>query len=149
MSEKKLKAKIKKLESEKAMLFDVIEFHNALCKESGQPGWVININEEKRTPKQNRSLHLYFTNLATTLNNGGLDVMKTLRHDIAIPWNDELIKELMWRRVQKTTTNKKSTTKLSTKEVTEIYDIINRHLSQTFGVSVPFPNIYDLSREGE
>ena len=97
---------------------------------------------EQRTKLQNRSLHLYFTLLAHELNENGFDVMKTLRHDIAIPWSDTLVKELMWRKVQKAFTDKRSTKKLTTAQVSEIYDIINRHvMNLTDGeVVVPFPD---------
>ena len=94
----------------------------------------------QRTKPQNRSIHLYFKLLAYELNDAGFDVMKTLSHDIEIPWNEHLIKELIWRKVQKTMTDKRSTTKLNTKEISEIYEVINRHLASTLGVSVPFPD---------
>ena len=50
------------------------------------------------------------------------------------------IKELLWRPVMKQQTNKSSTTKLSKDEVSQVYDTLNRALSQRCGVSVEFPN---------
>ena len=93
-----------------------------------------------RTGTQNRSIHLYFKLLAYELNEAGFDVMKTLSHDVAIPWNEHLIKELIWRKVQKAMTDKRSTTKLNTDEVGKIYETINRHLASTLGISVEFPD---------
>lgn len=95
---------------------------------------------KQRTGSQNRSIHLYFKLLAYELNEAGFDVMKTMNQDIAIPWNEHLIKELIWRKVQKAMTDKRSTTKLNTDEISKIYETINRHLSSTLGVSVEFPN---------
>ena len=99
------------------------------------------VTEKQRTGLQNSSLHLYFKLLAYELNDKSFDVMKTLRHDIAVPWNDKLIKELVWRKVQKTMTDKTSTARLNTSEVSQIYDVINRHIINiTDGnVIVPFP----------
>jgi len=94
----------------------------------------------QRTLKQNDAIHKYFDLLAEALSDAGFDVRKTLRHDIDIPWDGELIKKLIWKTVQETMTDKKSTSKLDTKEVSEIYEVINRHTASKFGVSVPFPS---------
>lgn len=93
-----------------------------------------------RTLTQNAAIHKYFSMLAESLNNAGLDVHKTMRHDVAIPWTDTLIKELMWRKVQKAMFDVDSTTKLDTAQVSEVYEVINRHIASTFGVSVIFPS---------
>jgi len=97
-------------------------------------------DKKTRTALQNRSIHMYFKLLAYELNEAGFDVMKTMRHDVPIPWNEHLIKELIWRKVQKVMTDKRSTTKLDTGEISQIYETINRLLAQTTGVSVPFPD---------
>ncbi len=71
-------------------------------------------DKKTRTALQNRSIHLYFKLLAYELNEAGFDVMKTMSHDIEIPWNEHLVKELIWRKVQKVMTDKRSTTRLDT-----------------------------------
>jgi len=93
-----------------------------------------------RTNKQNSALHLYFQLLADELNGAGYSVMKTLRHDIDIDWSPALIKELIWRKVQEAQLGKKSTTDLTSKEIDEIYETINRYVSEKFGITVLFPN---------
>lgn len=45
-----------------------------------------------RTPKQNGSMHKYFTMLAESLNNAGLDVLTVLNSEVEIEWTSELIK---------------------------------------------------------
>ena len=92
-----------------------------------------------RTPPQNRAIHKYFTMLAESLNNAGLDVKKTMQHDVDIPWTETLIKELIWRKVQIAMYDVESTAKLDTEQVGKVYEVINRHIAQTFGVSVVFP----------
>ncbi len=94
---------------------------------------------KKRTSLQNRSLHLFCTQLAEVLNDAGLDVQKTLKHDIEIPWNAVLVKELIWRPVQEAMTDKESTTELDRIEPGQIYEVLNRHLGNKFGIYVPWP----------
>jgi hypothetical protein len=68
--------------------------------------------------------------------------MKTvLAEGTEIPWNVERVKDMIWRKVQFAMTKKKSTRDLTRKEVGEVYDVINRHLINGWGVSVPFPTI--------
>lgn len=95
---------------------------------------------KKRTSLQNRSLHLYFRLLAEELNEAGFDMRRTLREDIDIPWTPDTIKEYLWRKVQRTQFTKTSTTKLTTKEITQIYETINRYIGEKFGIHVPFPS---------
>jgi len=100
-----------------------------------------------RTELQNRSLHLYFTLLATAFNDAGLTVMVVLKALFKTPnfaWSAHLIKERIWRDVQEQTLGTTSTTKLETVNVSMIYDSINRATSDKLGVSVPFPDKYSL-----
>lgn len=99
---------------------------------------------KQRTTQQNKSLHLYFEFLATELNNAGYDVLKTLRHDISIDWNATLIKELIWRKVQLASYKKKSTADLTSGELQVLWETINRHIGEKFGIHVPFPSLEDL-----
>jgi len=104
--------------------------------------------EEKiRTDKQNRSLHLYFTQLAEMLNQSGLDMRKVLKPSINIPWTAKSIKEHLWRPIMKIQLGKKSTTEMTTKDINEVYDTINRHLGEQFGITVEFPSIESLINE--
>ena len=98
-------------------------------------------DKPRRTDKQNRALHAYFTLLADELNDAGFDLKKTIRGNIDIPWTPEMIKNLIWRPVQKNHLGKESTTKLSTGDVDKIYNIINRELGTRLGLYVPFPSL--------
>jgi hypothetical protein len=93
-----------------------------------------------RTNVQNASLHLYCGMLSGELNHQGWDLQKVLSPAIAIPWSDTLVKELMWRPVQKTMIDEESTTKANRKDYGEIYEVISRHLAANFGVNVPWPS---------
>lgn len=103
--------------------------------------------EKIRTDKQNKALHLYFTHLAEELNNAGYDMRKILKPSVDIPWNSKTVKEFLWRPVMKAQLGKESTTELTTKEIDLIFDTLNRHLSEKFGVSVMFPSIEQLMME--
>lgn len=94
----------------------------------------------QRTQQQNNALHKYFALLSDALNEAGLDMRATLREDAEIPWTADLVKQYLWKPVQAATLDKKSTVKLERAEVSQIYDIINRHIGQKFGLSVEFPS---------
>lgn len=102
-----------------------------------------------RTTRQNRAIHLLFDMLAKELNENGLDMRRTLKPSIDIPWTGESVKEYLWRPVQQAQVNKKSTTELTTREIDEVFDTINRHLGTKFGIYVPFPSIETLLEEGQ
>ena len=102
---------------------------------------------EKRTDKQNRSLHLLFKLLAEELNENGLDMRKTLKPGVEIPWSGDSVKEFLWRPIQEAQLNKKSTTELTTKEIDAVFDTITRHIGEKFGIYVPFPSIDEVLNE--
>ena len=97
-----------------------------------------------RTAKQNAALHVYFQLLATELNEAGLSMMKVLKPSAEIPWTSQSVKEYLWKPIQNAQLQKQSTTKLDTKEVSAVYDTLNRHLGETTGVHVPFPKNTDF-----
>ena len=101
------------------------------------------MKEEQRTPKQNNALYKLFTLWAEALNAAGMDMRKTLKPGIDIPWNKDRVKEFLWEPVQEAMTGKTSTTKLNTVEPSEIYAVLDRHLGEKFGIHVPWPNIED------
>ena len=105
---------------------------------------MIQENRKPRTLSQNAALHLYYRMLAEALNDAGLDARKTLKPEIEIPWTPEMIKDLLWRPIQEAMTGKHSTTELNTVDPSEIYQVLDRHLGEKFGLHVPFP-----SHEGE
>ena len=103
--------------------------------------------KKQRTIQQNRALHKLFDLYAETLNNAGLDMKRTLKQDAEIPWRQETVKEFLWRPVQKALLGKVSTTELTTKEIDEVFEVLNKHLGQTHGVHVPFPSIEGILLE--
>ncbi len=95
---------------------------------------------DSATRRQQKAMHLYFRMLANALNEGGYTVPVVLRKAVEIDWNETLIKEIVWRGVQKKKIGKESTTKLTREELDSVFEEINRFFGQEFGVHVPFPS---------
>ena len=94
----------------------------------------------QRTIQQNKALHLFYRLLADELNSASLDMRVVLKPEISIPWSPQAIKEYLWRPIQIAQLGKQSTTDLNNNQITQIYDTLNRHLGEKFGVYIPFPN---------
>src|SRR3990167_702775 len=97
-----------------------------------------------RTNQQNKAMHVLFKLLADELNDHGLDMRKTLKPEIDIPWTGATVKEFLWRPIQTAQLNKKSTTGLTTVEIDKVFDTINKHIGERFGLHIPFPSIENV-----
>jgi hypothetical protein len=93
----------------------------------------------QRSQEQNRALHLYLTNLAEELNKKGYDYRDVIH--VPIEWNLINCKNEIWRKTQIALTGKQSTKQLLTHEVGEVYDVINKLISERTGIYVPFPSL--------
>jgi len=99
----------------------------------------IEIKTGKRTLRQNAAMHVYFKNLSEALNDAGLDMKRVLKPEIDIPWSAKTVKEWLWKPIQDYVMGEKSTTKLNRANVSEVYEVLTRHMAEKFGLSVPFP----------
>lgn len=100
----------------------------------------IKVKGKARSGQQNRALHKYFSMLADKLNEAGLDMRKTLREDVEMPWSADLIKDFMWRPLQKAMFDVDSTAKMKRADYTKVYEVLNRHTASKLGVSVAWPS---------
>lgn len=86
----------------------------------------------KRTPKQNNSIHLYCDHLSSALNAADYDrwyVSQILLQGINAPWTMDSVKYGIFHEIMKSLyPQKTSTTQLSTKECTFVYDNVNKFL---------------------
>ena len=103
--------------------------------------------KKKRTNTQNRALHKYFSLLSEALNDAGYDIRETLRKEVDMPWTPITVKEYIWKAVQKAYMLEQSTTKMTTKDIDKIYDIVNRMVGERTQVHVPFPSAENLLQE--
>ena len=100
----------------------------------------ITIHPQQRSLTQNSAIHKYFELLSSELNDTGIDMYTVLSSAIEIPWTPELVKEVLWKRVQSAMFNIDSTSKLSRQQVSQVYDVIHRKMAMDHGVNVPFPS---------
>lgn len=96
------------------------------------------MESKPRTNQQSRALHLMFTQLAEELNDRGKYISTVIRADAR--WNKDRVKELIWRAVQEKMFNKTSTTTLTTREIDEIFEVIQKALAE-MGIVIVFPSI--------
>ena len=99
----------------------------------------------QRTNAQNDSIHLFCRMIADAANGAGYEMKigsPLLSFNVEVPWTQESVKERIWRPVQTAKyPDRKSTTKLERGEVSEIADVIIRHLGETKGLIISFPSI--------
>lgn len=101
----------------------------------------------KRTNQQNKSLHLYLEELSRELNLQGIDV-KVMVKNLRVDATPEMMKEI-FRSIAKEKFQVLSTTELTTKQLIDCYEEMNR-LTSSMGVHCIFPsreNMTDYSDE--
>lgn len=103
---------------------------------------------KQRTPPQNRAIHKWFDMVAEFFNDLGLDMQAVLKPGTEIPWTRESVKSMIWHPVQVAMfpdavdkDGKPSTAALEKAHVSQIEQVISRHIAQTQGVELPaFPD---------
>ena len=104
--------------------------------------------KQSRTTTQNKSLHLFFTFIAEELNELGIEYQYTgiSGKTFELRYTADLVKEYVWRPIQIALFQKQSTTKLTTKEMNDIIDVITKFFGER-GVVLSFPSIETLIDE--
>ena len=119
---------------------------------------------EQRKPmtvQQRKAMHKYCRDLAKALDEAGyMAVAKPGTRDIGdgrqqFPWKEgidvsfsmEIVKENIWKTVLAAMEGKDSTEDQNTVNVMEVYEQINRHMGEKFGIHVPWPSEETLSEE--
>ena len=98
------------------------------------------MQDKKRTLAQNRSIHLWFEHLSQSLNESGLTIEKTLTGKVEILWNSTTVKEILFKQIMKHYTGKQSTTELTTKELSQVAEMLTKYLAENHGLVVDFPS---------
>lgn len=120
----------------------------------GTGGMIIKELEAKvpaeRTLSQNAAMHRYCELMAKALNDAGYDyvahINKRVQRGVDVPWDMEKVKE-SWRMVQMAMFGIESTAKLEPKQVSQVYEVVNRQYAECSGCSMPFPNRFDQMQE--
>lgn len=111
---------------------------------SAQEGDELELAAGDRTSQQNRAMWQYCSMLAKALGDAGMDQRTyPFKDGLSIPFSKDSVMEIFWRPVQKALLDKTSTRDLTTKEVNQIYEALDKAMSERVGVHVEFP-----SREG-
>lgn len=121
-----------------------------LAKTWNEKKWLeMRLNTDKtRSGLQNSSLHLYCQHLAEALNDAGHYFLITINKvETECNWTMERVKDFLWKPIQEAITKEKSTTRISTKETTIIYETLNRHTASKLGVFVPWPSKDTIGRK--
>lgn len=95
---------------------------------------------KRRTDQQNKAMHLYFRMVADAFQEKDIDMEMLIKaKPLPMPVTDTMVKESIWKPILKVMEGKDSTTEMNTVEPSEIYDVMNRWLVNTFEISVPWP----------
>lgn len=95
--------------------------------------------EKQRTLRQNRSLHKWLAQSAQALRDGGFTLKQVLASIPEVEMTPVAMKEI-WRQIQITMTGKESTRDLTTKELQEVWEVVNREILLKRGITIPFPS---------
>ena len=102
------------------------------------------IRDPVRTSRQNRALHLYFRFIAEALNEKNLYLSREiLKPSYEVEWTPEMVKELLWKPIQKKLANKRSTKRITTKDIEVIKGALEQALAK-LGLVVNFPSVESL-----
>lgn len=105
------------------------------------------MEQNKRTLSQNAALHLWLEKVSQAFNEAGIDRKVTITLKADVPNSAETMKEVIWRPIQYAQTGKHSTTELTTKEYSEVWETVNRFIGENFGIHVPIQSYEELLME--
>lgn len=99
----------------------------------------------KRTLSQNSALHLFFTNIADQLNELGevFNYTGFNGKEMDMMFTPELIKNTLWKQIQKALFGIDSTKDLDTKMINDILDVIINFFAKK-GIPITFPSQFEL-----
>lgn len=101
-----------------------------------------------RTDKQHKALMVYEKELADEMCKIGLDMRTFLKEGVEIPATKQIVHDHIVKPLVKAMFGKNSTTELEVHEVTQLYDVINKHLGEKTGIVVPFPSLDNVIFNG-
>lgn len=120
-----------------------VKYFEKLCE--GNTPFEVKPLSNSRTAKQNRSLHLYFKFISDELNNLGLEFTYQGLNisNLSTRYTEKIVKDFIWRPIQIALFDIESTTKIDTKQMNEVIDVITKYFAEK-GVKLIFPNIETL-----
>lgn len=101
--------------------------------------------EQQRTSRQNRAIYKLFTEIAREMQSQGIE-QKTVMDNLVgydAPVTPDFIKQV-WKAIQFTMYRTTSTKDLTTKQIDEVFDVLNKFLGEKFAIHIPFPSMESL-----
>lgn len=95
---------------------------------------------KQRTAQQNKALHKYIGELSLEMMSAGQDLNAVLKEGYKIPATADVIKAVIIKPLCKVMFGVDSTTKLTSPQITELYDVVNKNFGERVGIHVPFPS---------
>lgn len=108
----------------------------------------LKVVRKNRSTLQNSALHLYFVIIADQLNELGLEFhyQGLNTSGLTSRYTSNIVKEFFWKPIQFALFKIKSTTKLDSKQINEIIDVITKFFGEK-GVVIEFPSIETLTNK--
>ena len=97
----------------------------------------------QRTGRQNASLHLWIRRLAEAMDSAGMDMRTTIKVPIR-PTESNVKEEMVKPVLEAMWPEKHSTADLSTAQIGELYEVMNRFTAEKLNISIPFPSEHEL-----
>jgi len=127
---------------------EVYHFDNQ-CKFLKDSSKTVDLIEKKntRSTKQNSALHLLFTIISSQLNEMGMEFkyLGLKGNVLEMRYTPELVKNHIWRPIQETLFDIKSTTKINTTQINEIMDVLIKFFAER-GIVIEFPSKEQLEK---
>ena len=133
--------------------------HCCLAECYGVLGALLNERDEllrqiprDRTDKQNSSRWLYLDMLSNALNDAGYDRVKVLQKlrktsQVDVPNSKDALYSEYWQAIQKAMFPEKK--RLNTMEISQVYEVMNRHTIKTFSIGMPWPDRFGRAFQGD
>ena len=98
-----------------------------------------------RSTRLNSAMHLYFVFISHELNELGLEFNYTgiSGKEFGLRYTPDLVKQMIWKPIMLAMFDIKTTTKLNSKEINEIIDVITKFFGDK-GIVIDFPSIDTL-----
>ena len=120
---------------------DSLEFFIKFLKDQYSQGnhLLYSIKPAGRTERQNNAMHLWFREIAEKLNDTGYHATHPFNSEVEVPFTEVLVKEMLYKPIIKAMYDKKSTTGLSGRELSEAADVLVKWLVEHKEVLALFP----------
>ncbi len=107
-----------------------------------------NKEKKQRTLRQSRAMHQYFKMVSDEARNTGITFSEfiRLRPRLEMPWTPERAKEI-WKTAQMHMFGTTSTRDLTTGQIDQVYDVVNKVLGEILHFNIPFPSIEEQMLE--